>query len=344
MIAIDFSLYIVNTVAGIIQIVLFTIFIYLEEGSFSALKHNVVNHIFMDMKTTFKMALPPIFLILSSELFQISSNILPVQSQSATNYLIIGVAIFTVLVLKKKLYLSQALAVYFVAKGLDQFPPDGNFIIDVQEKTSKMEMFFGYFTILCAILCYGLSYVILEKLLKSSDVSLWIRGIQLNFFTVPLSLLISITGDSMTEDSRGFFDNFNLIACFFIVFKIAQRMMELFVIKVVDSVYRSLALSTALVIIGFIKHPFAIDELYTSVPSKLGFGLVLAGICLYAVMDHFPKWGETELDDYRESPVDCTETVAKGYQNVPTVSSAVERAVSNADVYLKLIDEPVRES
>lgn len=300
------------------------------------------------MKTTFKMALPPIFLILSSELLQMSSKILPVQSQSANNYLIIGVALFTILVLKKKFYLSQALAVYFVARGLDQFPSDGNFMIDAHEKTSRMNMCYGHLLIVCTILCYGLSYVILEKLLKSSDISLWIRGIQLNLFAVPLSLLISFSSDLMTGDSRGFFDNFNLIACFFIVFKIAQRMMELFVIKVVDSVHRSLALATAFVIIGFIKHPFAIDELFTTVPSKLGLGFVLAGICLYTVMDHFPKWGEiykSESDDCLESPVNCTETVAKGgYQNVPTVSSAMERAVFNADVYLKLLDEPVRES
>lgn len=329
----NFLLLLVNAVAGTFQIVLFAIFIWAEEGSLAALRQNVVKHIVMDVKTTFKMSLPPILLILSSELLRISSDPLPVQSQSANNYLIIGVLIFAVLVLKKKFYLSQALAIYLVAKGLDQFPAENNLWIDEQTATTPINTFFGHFTIMWAILCYGLSYVVLELILKSSEVSLWIRGIQMNLFTVPLYLIMSFTEDRSSE--IGFFENFNLIACFFIVFTIAQRMMELFVIKVVDSVYRCLALATALVIIGIIRNPFT-DAL------KLGSGLVLAGACLYAVMDHFPKWGEIHEaeseDEYRESPVDSAETIAKGYQNVQTVSSAVERGVPNAEVYLKLID------
>lgn len=329
--------------AGIIQIVLFTIFIYIEEGSLTGLKQNVEQHIFNDMRTTFKMALPPVFLILSSELLQIAYKMLPVQAASANHYTIIGVAIFTVLVLKRRFFMSQAVAVYFIAKGLDQFPQQGitvDILQTLENASSSTSPFYGHFTIVCAILCYGLSYIILEQILKSSDVSLWIRGIQLNLFTVPLSLLVSISNDWLTDDPRGFFDSFNIVAWFFIIFKIAQSMMELFVIKVADSVYRCVALAAAIVIMGVMRYPFAIDADFTTTPVKFGAGLVLAGICLYMIMDHyFLKWGEEQEleaeDEYRESPVDYNETVSKGYQTVQTVSSTV----SNADVYLKLIDE-----
>jgi UDP-galactose transporter len=323
----------VNAVAGIFQIVLFTIFIYIEEGSLSG----IVQHVFVDIRTTFKMALPPIFLILSNELLMISSEILPSQSISAENYTIIGVAIFTVLLMKKKFFLTQALAVYFIANGLDQFPVNDfsmNTTPDTADSTSQLR---GNAVIVVAILCYGLSYVILEKILKSTEeVSLWVRGIQLNLFTVPLSLVISFTNGWLKDDPRGFFDDFNIVAWFFIIFKVAQGMMEIFVIKVADSVYRCIALSVAIVIMGIMRHPFTDYEIS---PAKIGTGLVLAGIVLYAVMDHFPVWGELYADEepeeeYREAPVTSNETQAKGYQNVPTVSSCV----SNADVYLKLID------
>jgi UDP-galactose transporter len=339
--SIAYHLFLVNAVAGIFQIVLFTIFIYIEESSLTALKNNFVQHIFVDVKTTFKMALPPIFLILSNELLLISSNILPNQSQSASNYTIIGVAIFTVLLMKKKFFLTQALAVYFIANGLDQLPADN--IISSSEISSSTSNVHGNSAIVLAILCYGISYVTLEKILKSSeDVSLWIRGIQLNLFTVPLSLVMSFTNDWLNDDPRGFFDSFNIIAWFFIIFKVAQSMMELFVIKIADSVYRCIALSAALVIMGIMKNPF-IDYEFSA--TKLGTGLVIAGICLYAIMDNFPVWGEVYEDaeleqEYREAPVTCNETLSKGYQTVPTVSSCV----SNADVYLKLMDEPTRES
>lgn len=186
----------------------------------------------------------------------------------------------------------------------------------------------------------------LEKVLKSSEVSLWIRGIQLNLFAVPLSLMMSFANDWNSEYPRGFFDNFNIIAWFFIIFKIAQQMMELFVIKVADSIYRSLSLSAALVIIGIMKYPFGFEVNYEASPVKLGTGLVITGICLYTTMDFYPlTWGgpsETEDDEaYRDSPIDSNETFSKGYQTVQTVSSSIS---NNEPVFLKIIDEPPRES
>lgn len=259
------------------------------------------------------------------------------QSQSASNYSIIGVAIFTVLLLKRKFFLSQAVAVYLISRGLDNFSVDNVMMTVAQVEPDSNETFYDHIAIVWSILFYGLSYVILEKVLKSSDVSLWIRGIQLNLFIVPLSLIVSYTNDWMTGNQLGFFENFNIIAWFFIIFKIAQQMMELFVIKVADSIYRCLALSTALVIIGIMKNPFDFEESFEVSPVKLGTGLVIAGISLYIVMDHyFLKWGESseteDLQEYRESPVDSD---LKGYQTVQTVSSSV----SNADVFLTLIDE-----
>lgn len=311
------------------------------------LKSTIEVHIFTDMKTTFKMALPPIFLILSNELLLISQKVLPLQTQSAGNYTILGVAIFTVLILKKKFFLSQALAVYFVASGLDHFP--SNFqsdMFNVQESTDDpVKNFFAHFAIVWAVLCYGLSYVVLEKILKSSEVSLWIRGIQLNLFIVPFSLLMSFTNDWLNEDSRGFFENFNIVAWFFIIFKIAQQMMELFVIKIADSIYRFLALATSIVIIGILKNPFSLEDSYEQVPVKLGAGLVLAGICIYTIMDHyFLKWDrwDSELNDderepeYRDLPLDYNETLSKGYE---TVLTTVSSTVSHADASNKLVDD-----
>lgn len=292
------------------------------------------------------MALPPVFLILHNEFLQISSKILPLQSQSAVNYSIIGVAIFTFLMLKKRFFLSQATAIFFIARGLDQFPLERVRTEESAIAEDSLITLYGQFAIVLAILCYGLSFVILEKVLKSSDVSLWIRGIQLNLFTVPLSLFVSFSNDWLSDNPRGFFDSFNIIAWFFIIFKIAQQMMELFVVKVADSLYRCIALSTALVIINVMKYPFTMNDIAENNPVKLGAGLVFAGVCLYTIMDHFIiKWnGEPEEEsdeEYRDSPVESySETLAKGYQTVQTVSSTV----SNADVFVNLLDEQPKDS
>lgn len=296
------------------------------------------------MGTTFKMALPPLCLLLSNQLLLQSSRNLPSESLSAANYSICGVAVCTMLLIKRKFFLTQVLAVFFIAKGLDQIPSD-SIVYEFQESElsdNRRLLELGY--IVLAILFYGFSYVMLEKILKASEVSLWIRGIQLNIFAVPLSLMISYINDWNNEDPRGFFDSFNIIAWFFIVFKIAQQMMELFVIKVADSIYRSLSLSAALVIIGLMKYPI---DFYQTLPMQLASGLVLTGISLYIIIDlAFQKWGdpndvEDDYHTYRDLPIDFNDTLSKGYQTVQTVSSSV----SNTEpVFLKLLDEPLRET
>lgn len=301
-------------------------------------------HIFNDVQTTLLMALPPIFSLAANQLLLLSSKTLPNQTHSAVNYTICGIAIFTILILKRRFFLTQAIAVFFVAKGLDQIP---SVEFDNEDFNDTNNMY-GQWSIVLAILCYGISSVILEKILKSSEVSLWVRGIQLNLFVVPLSLMMSFINDWNSNknpgDSSGFFENFNIIAWFFIIFKIAQKMMELFVIKVADSIYRSLSLSTALVVIGIMQHPFDFEVNYEVSSMKLATGLVIAGIWLYTIMDHyFLYWSQSnELEDdqeYRDLPTDFNETLSKGYQTVRTVSSSI----SNTDVFLN-VDESARNS
>jgi MFS family permease len=313
-----------------LQILLFTIFLLLEEGSVSSVYQIIKKNICEDVRNTLKMGLPPVLLILSAEFLEIAINILPEEASRASSFYIAGVAVFSALILKKKFLLTQILAVFFIAIGLSNFPADTDFMMRSYSLVSNIleNEIFGYASIVAAICCYGLAYSILEKNLKSSDVSLWIRGIQLNIFIVPLSLLICVANQQLNEAERGFFDNFNIIAWFFIIFVVALNMMDLFVIKVADSMFRMISLSIAIMIIGIMKYPFSLSS-YS--PVKLGTGLILAGAGLYSVID-IVQPNLSILEDDEEQVRDYNPRIVpmKLYQSVPTVSLQVKNNHNNS--------------
>ncbi|KAL7051102.1 hypothetical protein ACKWTF_004333 [Chironomus riparius] len=307
-----------------LQIILFLIFLLMEEGSLSNLFSSLTKHIFNDYKSTFKMALPPAFLILSTEF---ANEMLPNEAKSANSFYIVGVAIFCLLLIKKKFMLTQILAILFISMGLTYFPQEHQIMSTLLPNIFKDQELFAYILIIASICCYGLSYAILESNLKASDVSLWIRGIQLNLFVVPMSLFICF-GNYYINDMEtrgGFFDNFNIIAWFFIIFIVACNMMELFVIKVADSMFRMIALSLAVMIIGIMKYPFSFDS---ASPTKVGTGLILAGTALYILMDvgSFKEGDEGGMRDIQSYIIPM-----KLYQSVPTVSFNVKNNIQNIE-------------
>lgn len=306
------------------------------------MKTNIVKNVFCDSSTIF-MALPTIFLILS-DLLMATSGILPVSTEPANRYSVVAVALFSIILLKKRMFLTQLVAIGFVVKAVSLFPDD---VVIVDNNQAFLNLTAGYhFQIVCyiSILCSGLSWVILEKVLKSSETSLWIRGVQLNLFIVPLSLLMVAINAWSREEPMGIFDNFNIIAWFFVIFRSAQQMMELFVLKITDSMQKCFSFSLAFVIIGIMRNPFTMESNYENVPVKLGTGLLIAGICLYMIMENcfFEQTDEDEQPEeseveYRETPTDFNESSSKGYQLINSVS------IINADYYLKLLENPTGE-
>ena len=330
-----FLLFLVNAVAGAFQILILGIFIIMEEGSIMKLKESVVNDVFCDFSTVI-MILPTIFMIISDQLLLVSSEILPISRDSANNYSVVAVAFFSILMLKKRMFLTQLIAIALVVAGVNNFPDTGAMYEGNEAFVTLKTLVHAKIAFTLAIMCTGLSWVILEKVLKSSEASLWIRGIQLNIFLVPLSFLMIYGNAWFKDEPMAIFDDFNIIAWFFVIFKAAQQMMVLFVLKIADSVNKCFAFSIAFVIMGVIKNPFMIGEDWS--PEQLGTGLVLAGICLYSILDNcFTKIiGEEESDveseiEYRESP--NVDSLSKGYQVIQPVS------IINADSYLKMLQK-----
>lgn len=259
--------------SGVIQIILFVILLRLEEGvdTINCLK----NQIWRDPKTTIKMSLPPILLILSDKLMALASYVLPEEAKEASAFHIGGIALCSYLILKKKFLMSQILAIALIVFGQLTSP-----LSFLKSDIWSFDTIYGNVLIMGAAVSIGLSYTILEHFLKISDVSLWIRGIQFNLFNVPICLIIAAY-DHYNSKTAGFFDDFNIISWFLIIFLVARSMIELFVVKVADSIFRIISFILASVLMNIMQtYPFA-----TFTTENIGYGFILAGIILYTTID-----------------------------------------------------------
>jgi hypothetical protein len=257
-----------------------------------------------------RMALPPILLVLYSKLLELACDLLPNEAKLAEAFEIVGVAVFSFIILRKKFLLTQMLAVVFIAFGLTIFENNASLTLTRLTENSVH----GYLLILAAVCCYGMCYSLLESNLKLNDVSLWIRGIQFNIFYVPISLFIVLNSNN---SNRGFFDNFNLIAYFYIIFVTSCCMMQFFVIRIADGMSRIISLAVATVLINIMQHAFTFDT-FSDSSLKVGCGLVIAGFFLYSIID-LANLKNDSSNEYSEaqSKHDC-------YQSVPTVSYKIK--------------------
>lgn len=224
---------------------------------------------------TLKMALCPILLFLSMEFWKISSEMLPKESNEIKSYYIISVTVFSLLITRRKFFFTQLLAVMLITFGLLNI--NSNLTLSSSKITGN-GIIYGYFFSFAAISSYGLCFSLLEMNLKQNDrdVSLWIRGIQ---FNVPYCILLLIS-NSFTNQRGQFFDDFNLISYFFVIFLAACNLLELFVIKVADSVFRMISMSLATMLLALMQNVSSVSS-----SIKLGSTLILIGTMIYLTID-----------------------------------------------------------
>lgn len=255
------------------------------------------------------MSVPPILLVLSWELSHVASMIAPYENAVAKNFIIISAAFFALLTLGKRFFMTQILSLFLIAVGASKFPQNFNMsefrlLTQYDEQT---QLVIGYSMIALSVVFCGLSYVLLEKRLKSSESSFWITGIQYNLFYVPFFLLISLINDIIFYEQSEFFDAFDIFAWFYIIFISAQKIMELFVLKISDSICMQMSYITALSMIVFLEQNFEL--------SRYGTGYIIYGIMLYMVLEFFPEWGvlqRYQSNEYRDA--NCREVYASFLQ------------------------------
>ena len=149
-------------------------------------------------------------------------------------------------------------------------------------------MFFVCLTCLLGIFS-GLAGVYFEKILKTTNVSVWIRNIQLGVFGIFFGILTMLASDGAEVRDKGFFVGYTKMVWTATIVHSVGGLIVALVVKHADNILKGFATSSAIVlscIVSIILFDFQLTLLFT-----LGSGLVIFSIFLYSVPElitHIP--------------------------------------------------------
>ena len=141
-----------------------------------------------------------VYLIQNNLLYVAASNLDVATYQITYQLKILTTAIFAVTMLNKKLISTQWLSLLILIAGVAMVQ-----LSDVKESKSSANVaeqskIVGFRAALSACCLSGFAGVYFEKILKGSDVSVWMRNVQLALLSVPMGLITSYVSDGAKVD------------------------------------------------------------------------------------------------------------------------------------------------
>lgn len=296
----QFSRPVAVTVAEFLKFITCLILVAYEEisleGAYRSIKTNIIEN-YMD---TLKVAVPSIVYYVQNNLLYVGSTHLDAATSQVTYQLkILTTAIFSVLMLNKRLSKIQwaALVTLFIGVALIESivvsdnKQEINQTVDYTNNTQQSidskqikkhidRPVIGFLAILIACCLSGFAGVYFEKILKNtSHVSLWIRNIQLSVVAIPFGLLQVLIVEHVHVSTKGFFYGFTPLTWLCIILQVQGGLLVAVVVKFANNILKGFATSMAIVI-STVASIFLFD--FDLTPAFIfGASLVICSVMMY---------------------------------------------------------------
>uniref|UniRef100_A0A3P9MGH4 Solute carrier family 35 member A1 n=1 Tax=Oryzias latipes TaxID=8090 RepID=A0A3P9MGH4_ORYLA len=217
-----------------------------ETGSLVKLKSSIEEHIIFSPKELLKLSVPSVvYAIQNNMAFVALSNLDAAVYQVTYQLKIPCTALCTVLMLNRSLSRLQWCSVFMLCGGvtLVQWRPAEATKVQIEQNP-----FMGFVAIAVAVLCSGFAGVYFEKVLKSSDTSLWVRNIQMYLSGIVVTLIgVYVTdGDKVLE--KGFFFGYTPWVCFVVFLSSVGGLYTSVVVKYTDNIMKGFSAAAAIVL------------------------------------------------------------------------------------------------
>ncbi|XP_038069750.1 UDP-N-acetylglucosamine transporter-like [Patiria miniata] len=231
---------------------------------------------------TLKLAVPSgLYTIQNNLLFLALSNLDAATYQVTYQLKILTTAMFSVLMLSKKLNSNKWVSLVLLMAGvaLVQMPTESKDQEKIESAPSKNQ-FVGLVAVLSACFSSGFAGVYFEKILKGTKQSIWLRNIQLAFFGVLFGLGGVIMNDGQQVMSAGFFQGYNNLTWIVVLNQAFGGLIIAAVIKYADNILKGFATSLS-IILSMIVSYYLLNDFIPSSYFFLGAALVISATFLY---------------------------------------------------------------
>ena len=225
-----------------------------------------------------------VYLIQNNLLYVAASNLDVATYQITYQLKILTTAIFAVTMLNKKLIVTQWLSLVILIAGVAMVQ-----LSDVKESTAstgEQSKLVGFTAALSACCLSGFAGVYFEKILKGSDISVWMRNVQLALLSVPMGLVTSYISDGAKIGENGFFHGYDAFVWFTVAQNALGGLLVAVVVKYADNILKGFACSLA-IIITCVASIFIFD-FSLSLQFTIGAGCVIGSIFLYGYVPKKP--------------------------------------------------------
>ncbi|KAM7280941.1 putative UDP-galactose transporter, partial [Ixodes scapularis] len=226
-------------------------------------------------------AIPSLVYNIQNNLLYVGATHLDAATCQVTYQLkILTTAVFSLALLQKKISKTQwaALFVLFAGVALVQLAQLGAPAPNPSGHVQRPMV--GFLAIVAACCLSGFAGVYFEKILKGSDVSVWMRNVQLSTFAVPFGLLTTLVSDYEEVHTRGFFHGYNALIWTVILLQALGGLLVAVVVKYADNILKGFATSLAIVL-SCVVSVYAFEFQLTG-KFVVGAGLVMGSIFLYS--------------------------------------------------------------
>lgn len=196
---------------------------------------------------------------------------------------ILTTAFFAVTILRKSLRTVQWAALILLVIGVVLVQLAQSVKASIPSGIEQNHLL-GFSAALSACLLSGFAGIYFEKILKGSDISVWMRNVQLSVLSIPFGLGTCFLQDGDIIRKQGFFFGYDLFICYLVVLQAGGGLIVAMVVKYADNILKGFATSLA-IIISCIASIYLFD-FHLTFQFTLGAFLVICSIFLYG---HQPK-------------------------------------------------------
>jgi len=283
------------------------LFLVHEKGNPVSAAAIVRQHFTRSATETLKVCVPGLLYTVQNNLLFISlSNLSGAVYQVTYQLKILTTAVLSVLILGKTLGPTKWASLLTLTLGVTLIQlPRGDAGGAGASAPTEGNAAVGLAAVLSACVTSGLAGVYLEKILKQTDASIWLRNIQLAFFGAVMSLIGAFVQDGAKIQQDGFMQGYSGLVWTVILLQAVGGLVVAAVLKYADNILKcfgnALSIAISCLLSAVLLQEFVPDFLFA-----LGTLLVLLATTLYSigVPQALQRAWNQQLGDARKSKVD----------------------------------------
>uniref|UniRef100_A0A158QMI7 UDP-N-acetylglucosamine transporter n=1 Tax=Haemonchus placei TaxID=6290 RepID=A0A158QMI7_HAEPC len=232
-------------------------------------------------RETLKVAVPAVLYVIQNNLLFLALSKLDAATYQVTYQLkILTTAFFSVTMLGRSLNRLKWLALILLTGGvaLVQMPAGG--AAKSAESGNTSDSIVGLLAVLAACFSSGFAGVYFEKILKTTNVSLWMRNLQLAFFSIFGGFLMCWLYDFEAIQKDGFLQGYNTIIWIVVMLQAYGGLVIALVVKYADNILKGFAVSLSIILSSFASW-FLLGDFTPSLMFAAGATIVIVSTFMY---------------------------------------------------------------